>query len=182
MPVKFTDGTLGQVLLRSGDVMALRQILDDLLTKPSPTENPGFGIGKPPLQVRHLEEYQHNVALGSTALAQPTIPLSVGCRPKLSGLSKSICRLVPPVEQPSQSASEGGQGIDSRTKYGPPFPVTIDGLSVLELGAGGVTWRNNSTENGLGGNKGRQLQRDSHVVTPDKRTSGVGTGAVQLDH
>lgn len=53
MPVEFTHGPLGQVLLRRRDVMALRQVLDDLLAQPSSREQTGLRVREPPLQVWH---------------------------------------------------------------------------------------------------------------------------------
>ena len=42
---------LGEMLLRGRDVVALGQVLDDLLAEPSSLEEPRFGVGEPPLQV-----------------------------------------------------------------------------------------------------------------------------------
>ena len=53
MPVRLSDGALGQVLLSSSDVVALRKILPDLATEPSSGVVPALGVGEPPLQVRH---------------------------------------------------------------------------------------------------------------------------------
>jgi hypothetical protein len=50
--MEFPDSTLRQVLLGSRDVMALREVGDDLLADPSPLENSGLGIGKTPFQIR----------------------------------------------------------------------------------------------------------------------------------
>ena len=49
--MELSDRTLLQVLLRAGDVVALRQVLDDLLTQPTSKEGPNLGVGEPPLEV-----------------------------------------------------------------------------------------------------------------------------------
>jgi hypothetical protein len=49
MPVELTNCTLLQVLLGTGDVVALRQILDDLLTNPTAGEEACLRVGETPL-------------------------------------------------------------------------------------------------------------------------------------
>lgn len=44
VPMKFPDGTFAQMLLRSRDVMALRQVLNDLLSYPTSLEDTSFGV------------------------------------------------------------------------------------------------------------------------------------------
>ena len=53
VPVELAQGPLGQVLLRGGDVVTLRQVLEDLLAQPAAGEDLGLGVGEPLLQVRH---------------------------------------------------------------------------------------------------------------------------------
>jgi hypothetical protein len=49
MPVQLTDSTFLQVLLGTGDITALRQILDDLLADPAAWKEPCLGVGETPL-------------------------------------------------------------------------------------------------------------------------------------
>lgn len=51
MPMELPYCALGEMLLRGRDVVALGQVLDDLLAEPSSLEEPRFGVGEPPLQV-----------------------------------------------------------------------------------------------------------------------------------
>jgi len=51
VPVELADGAFLQVLLGGGNVMALRQVLDDLLAQPAAIEQPCLGVGESPLQV-----------------------------------------------------------------------------------------------------------------------------------
>lgn len=51
MPVKFTNGTFFQMLLGARDVMAGREILDDLFSDPTALEKPGLRVGEAPFQV-----------------------------------------------------------------------------------------------------------------------------------
>lgn len=53
MPVQLTNCSLGQVLLSPGNVMALREVSDDLLPDPTAFEYSRFGIRKAPFQIRH---------------------------------------------------------------------------------------------------------------------------------
>lgn len=53
MPVKFTNSAFLQVLLCGCDVVALRQIIVDLLTDPATGEDSGLRVGKAPLEVWH---------------------------------------------------------------------------------------------------------------------------------
>jgi hypothetical protein len=52
VPVQLTSGPLLQMLLSTSDIMALRQILNDLLTGPTAREQPSLRLGKTPLDVR----------------------------------------------------------------------------------------------------------------------------------
>ena len=49
--MKLAYCALGEMLLRGRDVVALRQVLNDLLAEPSSLEEPRFGVGEPPLQI-----------------------------------------------------------------------------------------------------------------------------------
>lgn len=51
VPVKLADGALLKVLLGRRNVVALREVLDDLSTDPTTLEKLGLGVGEPPLQV-----------------------------------------------------------------------------------------------------------------------------------
>lgn len=51
--MKLASSTLFQMLLSSRNVMALRQVLNDLFSDPTAIEDLGFRIGEPPLQVRY---------------------------------------------------------------------------------------------------------------------------------
>lgn len=51
MPVKFSDSTLDEMLLSARDVMAGRQILDDLFTEPTAFQETGLGVGEAPFEV-----------------------------------------------------------------------------------------------------------------------------------
>ena len=51
MPMQLPESSLGEMLLSCRNIMALREILDDLLTKPAPWEDPGLGIREAPFQV-----------------------------------------------------------------------------------------------------------------------------------
>jgi hypothetical protein len=51
--MQLTDGALLEMLLSSRDVVALRKILDDLLTEPPSLEEPRLGVREAPLEVRH---------------------------------------------------------------------------------------------------------------------------------
>ena len=51
MPMKLTNGALLQVLLSSSNVMALRQVLHDLLTNPTSREDLGLRVREPPLKI-----------------------------------------------------------------------------------------------------------------------------------
>lgn len=53
MPVELAHGTLGQMLLRRRDVVALGQVLDDLFPQPASREELSLRIGEPPLQIGH---------------------------------------------------------------------------------------------------------------------------------
>lgn len=159
MPVKLAESPFVQVLLRRGDIMALREILNHLLTEPTSLENSRLGVGETPLQIGDLVL---ELILGTVHHSGPlTIPLSVGCWPRLSGLSRSICLLVPPSK--GSGVSRGLQ-IPGRvggivTEYGPSFPIAIDRLTVQELGSGRVSLWQSSAENSLGCHQGRELER-----------------------
>lgn len=51
--MKLSGRTLSQVLLSCGDVVTLRQILDNLLTDPATIEDFSLRVRKPPLEVRN---------------------------------------------------------------------------------------------------------------------------------
>jgi hypothetical protein len=51
MPVKFSDGSFFQVLLRTGNIVTLRQVLNNLLSDPTALENSRLGVGEAPFQV-----------------------------------------------------------------------------------------------------------------------------------
>jgi len=51
--MQLSDGTLLQMLLRSRNIMACRQVCDDLLASPSTIENPCFGVTEAPFQIWH---------------------------------------------------------------------------------------------------------------------------------
>ena len=51
VPVHFTDAVLGQVLLGACDVVASRQVGDDLLAHPAARQLAGFGVGEAPFEV-----------------------------------------------------------------------------------------------------------------------------------
>lgn len=53
VPVQFANTTLCQVLLGTGDVIASREIGDDLLSDPAAGELAGFGVGEAPFEVLH---------------------------------------------------------------------------------------------------------------------------------
>lgn len=53
VPVRLSDGALGQVLLGSSDVVALWEILLDLGAEPSSGVVSALGVREPPLQVGH---------------------------------------------------------------------------------------------------------------------------------
>lgn len=51
--MQFTNGSLLQMLLSTGNIMTLREILNDLLTRPSTREYFGLGLREAPFDVRH---------------------------------------------------------------------------------------------------------------------------------
>lgn len=51
MPVKFSEGTLLEMLLSTGYVMAGGKIRDDLLTNPTTLQKSGLGIGEAPSEI-----------------------------------------------------------------------------------------------------------------------------------
>lgn len=51
MPVQLSDGTLLEVLLGAGDVLAGGEVGDDLLAHPAAIEQTGVGVGEGPLQI-----------------------------------------------------------------------------------------------------------------------------------
>lgn len=53
MPVQLVNGALLQVLLCSCNIVALRQIIVDLLAVPATREDSGFRVGKSPFEVWH---------------------------------------------------------------------------------------------------------------------------------
>lgn len=53
MPVQFTDSTLLQVLLGTGDIVALGKVLDDLLTRPTSGKEFGLGLRETPFDIGH---------------------------------------------------------------------------------------------------------------------------------
>lgn len=50
--MQLPDGSFLKMLLCSRDVMALGQVLNDLLADPASIQDTGFGVGKPPFQIR----------------------------------------------------------------------------------------------------------------------------------
>lgn len=50
MPVQLAQGSLPEVQLGSGDIVALRQISDDLLADPATVVDVGLALAKAPLQ------------------------------------------------------------------------------------------------------------------------------------
>lgn len=53
MPVQFTDSTLLQVLLGTGNIMTLGEILNDLLARPATREQSGLRLREAPLDIGH---------------------------------------------------------------------------------------------------------------------------------
>jgi hypothetical protein len=53
MPVKLADRALAQVLLRTGNVLAARQIGYDRLAHPATLQDPRPGVGEAPFEVRN---------------------------------------------------------------------------------------------------------------------------------
>jgi hypothetical protein len=53
VPVQFADSALLQVLLGTCNVMALRQVLDDLLPRPAAWEQSSLRLGETPLDIGH---------------------------------------------------------------------------------------------------------------------------------
>lgn len=51
MPVQLPNSTFLQMLLSSGDVMALRKVLKDLLSRPAAWEQSRLGVGKAPFDI-----------------------------------------------------------------------------------------------------------------------------------
>lgn len=53
VPVQLARRPLGEMLLRTGNVVARRQVANDLLTHPAAVEDPRLGVGEAPLEVGH---------------------------------------------------------------------------------------------------------------------------------
>jgi len=51
MPMQLPNGTLLQMLLSPGNVMALGKVLNDLLSRPAAWEKSRLGVGKAPFDV-----------------------------------------------------------------------------------------------------------------------------------
>jgi hypothetical protein len=51
MPMKLTKSSLLQMLLRRRDIVALRQVCDNLLSNPASVEQTRLRIGEAPLQI-----------------------------------------------------------------------------------------------------------------------------------
>jgi CHASE2 domain-containing sensor protein len=75
MPVKLTGRALGQVLLGSGNVVAGRKILDDLLANPAAVEDPRLGVGEAPFEVGDDPVVRR---LPAKAVGVGLIPLRIG--------------------------------------------------------------------------------------------------------
>lgn len=121
MPVEFPNGPLDEVLLRTGYVMARREILDDLFPDPSPPEDASLGVRETPLQVRD------DSRVGGL-LAQAVRVLDIQSR---------ICAPYPiAMEVSSVLAGRAHMGIRwhrELTHYRRALPGAIDGLAVGEL-------------------------------------------------
>lgn len=157
------------MLLCGRDVVALREILNYLLSKPAPLEEPGLGVGKAPLAADqsalgpfYANEEAHTFRLG-------TMPLSVGWRPRLSGLAMSTCLLVPPAVGTRSAVYLGLEGRKrGNTQDMSSLPIAIDGLSLLKLRTGNISFvragqRGQSCSlDRVGGGQDRKVERESH--------------------
>jgi hypothetical protein len=75
MPVQLTNSPLLQMLLSTSNVMALRQVLDDLLSRPTAWEQSSLGLRETPFDIGH----KAIVGTGSTELVRVLkIELSIG--------------------------------------------------------------------------------------------------------
>jgi hypothetical protein len=140
MPMQLTNAALGQMLLRSRDVVTLRKILNHLLAEPSPVEKPCLGVREAPLEIWH-----NTVVCGllSQVVGVGEVDLFVGA-----------AWIVQPLVDRSPTALEFKR---IHTKERTTLPVSVDGLPVLKLRPGLGSWYRD-TKHGMGHGQSRKLQ------------------------
>jgi hypothetical protein len=120
VPVKLPDGALAQVLLGSSDVVALRQVLNNLLPNPSAIEEASLGVRKAPFEVRYDAVVR---GLAAKVVRVLQVQLLVGAAL---------------MHAPVQSRSPSLLGPTSLTDDGCSFAIATYGLAFVELAVGSL--------------------------------------------
>lgn len=154
--MKLTDGTLTQMLLGSSDVVAGREVGDDLLPDPAAVEDARLGVGEGPFQA------------GNTASVGALLAKTVG-RLAVSSIVSSTCALTL-VSNPLSLAYSmvfitisNAVNIFVLTKDGSTLPIATDRLALMELALVAllkVRHAENTSNEGQGSEA--QTGRDSH--------------------
>jgi hypothetical protein len=106
--MELSDRSLLQVLLCGSDVMALRKILDDLLTDPSSRQKTRLGVAERPLQVGH------------DSIVGALLPKIVGVL-DVQSLVRAACG------SKSVAGPDVGSAITDLPRMGAPLPLPSNG-------------------------------------------------------
>jgi hypothetical protein len=154
--VKLTDGTLAQMLLGSSDVMAGREVGNNLLPDPTAVEDACLGVREGPFQAGDAAGVGALLAEAVGRLAVSPIVCSACALPLVSNLPVLTYYMV--LIAMSKSTS-----MFALTKDRSALAITTDGLALMKFALVALLkmrHTENTSDEGQGGKA--QAGRDSH--------------------